>query len=221
MAEDFERAEAEENKLAEAGEYERDEIDELAQQRTVQGAHRVQKRSYKWVIAFIAVIVLAPLAGYGMGAGMAAIRTGLDEKPASQANTQQDADVKSSADTEAKKQAEEQAEAEAKAKAEAEEKAKAEAAAAVKYETPIKVLNGAGIQGLAGEKAVALEEAGFTSVEADNYDSKQPTESTVYYGNAELKGTADEVASKLGISITSEDTAAATGIDSITVILRG
>ena len=84
--------------------------------------------------------------------------------------------------------------------------------------TPVSVLNGAGIGGLAGRQADELRAAGFTDVTPGNASSKTPVATTVFYGSEELRSTAELVASTLGL-----DTLVLSPVDApqgITVILR-
>lgn len=64
---------------------------------------------------------------------------------------------------------------------------------------PVGVYNGAGISGLAGEIAGALQNAGYTQVSSGNWtQSVEP--SVVYYRNDWAATTARDVANELGIS---------------------
>ncbi len=90
--------------------------------------------------------------------------------------------------------------------------------AAPNLATPVSVLNGAGIGGLAGRQADELRTAGFTDVTPGNATSDTPVASTVFYGSEDLRSTAELVASTLGL-----DTLVLSPIDApqgITVILR-
>ncbi|WP_158609662.1 LytR C-terminal domain-containing protein [Cellulomonas triticagri] len=75
--------------------------------------------------------------------------------------------------------------------------------------TPVRVLNAANVSGLAGSAAGDLEDAGFTSVVADNGNAGGLTTTTVFYGSPELAVTAQQVATTLGITsvVESADTA--------------
>ena len=93
-----------------------------------------------------------------------------------------------------------------------------EAAEQVALDAPVAVLNGAGIAGIAGRTADRLTEAGFTAVTAGNYASAQPTNTTIYYNNAELAPTAQAIGVELGIDLMVE---LASATDSLVVVLRG
>lgn len=195
-----------------AGGYEHDEFDRIARERPLSGSHREEKKSHKWLIALIAVILLAPLVGIGVGYGLSEVRTGLAQEEQKE-NAQK---IEKARQEEEKKAAEE----EAAAKAKAEEEAKAAAEAAIKYDAAISVLNGAGIAGFAADNQKKLGDAGFSDVIADNYFSEDPAESTVYYMDSSLKATAEKVAATLGISEVVEDASATSSEVPITVVLR-
>lgn len=65
--------------------------------------------------------------------------------------------------------------------------------------TPVAVLNGARIEGLAGRLAEQLTAAGFTSVTADNAGDELPAQSTVYVASEELRSTGELVATTVGV----------------------
>jgi cytoskeletal protein RodZ len=76
----------------------------------------------------------------------------------------------------------------------------ANAAAAVNKATQVRVVNATGIAGYAGQKADALQAAGYTSVEASNPTGSVPASTVVWYQNETDKATADDVATTLGIA---------------------
>ncbi|SFK17341.1 LytR C-terminal domain-containing protein [Cellulomonas sp. KH9] len=65
--------------------------------------------------------------------------------------------------------------------------------------TPVAVLNGARVSGLAGRVADELTAAGFTDVTPDNASSALPAESTVYVASEELRPTAELVAATIDV----------------------
>lgn len=65
--------------------------------------------------------------------------------------------------------------------------------------TPVSVLNGARVSGLASRVADELEAAGFTSVSPDNANGDLPDESTVFITSEDLRATADLVATTVGV----------------------
>jgi len=75
----------------------------------------------------------------------------------------------------------------------------------VSFSTKVAVLNGAGINGLAGKNQKVLQDAGFSSVTAANLSGNKPSSNVVVYSEAELEATAKEIAKQLGISDISLD----------------
>ncbi|WP_196250727.1 LytR C-terminal domain-containing protein [Cellulomonas sp. JZ18] len=79
--------------------------------------------------------------------------------------------------------------------------------------TPVEVLNGARVSGLAGRVADDLRAAGFTSVTPDNATTGLPRQSTVYMASEDLRATAELVASTSGVpTIAVDPQRAGTGI---------
>ncbi|MBT1174977.1 LytR C-terminal domain-containing protein [Bifidobacterium sp. LC6] len=66
--------------------------------------------------------------------------------------------------------------------------------------TQIRVVNGTGIAGYAGQKADVLKTNGYTSVEAANPTGSLPAATVVWYQNEADKATAQDVANSLGIT---------------------
>ena len=65
----------------------------------------------------------------------------------------------------------------------------------------VQVLNGTGITGYAGRQAATLRQSGYASVTASTYSMGQPpAASVVWYQNETDKATAQDVASTLGIA---------------------
>lgn len=73
------------------------------------------------------------------------------------------------------------------------------APADVNLAATVRVLNGAGVQGLAQAAADVLTGAGYTAVEFATYEGTALPASTVYYQSDELAGTASAIAAKFGI----------------------
>ncbi|KAA8826337.1 LytR family transcriptional regulator [Bifidobacterium reuteri] len=72
--------------------------------------------------------------------------------------------------------------------------------ATVNKATQVRVVNGTGVSGYAGQKADVLQTAGYTSVEAANPTGSLPTGTVVWYQNETDKATAQDVANTLGIT---------------------
>jgi hypothetical protein len=66
--------------------------------------------------------------------------------------------------------------------------------------TPVSVLNGSKINGLAGQVASKLTAAGFTNVTTGNTTAATPVASTVFYGSDALKATAELVGQTIHVS---------------------
>jgi len=66
--------------------------------------------------------------------------------------------------------------------------------------TPVSVLNGSKINGLAGQVASKLTAAGFTTVTTGNATGTTPVASTVFYGSDALKATAELVGQTIHVS---------------------
>jgi hypothetical protein len=92
-----------------------------------------------------------------------------------------------------------------------------ETAPPIDLATPVSVLNGAGISGLAGAQAEELTAAGFTSVTAGNLTGAKPAANTVRYTDATQASTAAQVASVLGIAAVEQGSTTAGGIDVLLV----
>lgn len=204
--------------------YEADEFDQLAAERQTYGAHRVSRRKYGWVIALIAILIIAPVAGVFGGQLMThsdkaqeLITKSKSEKSVSQKDAEKSESEKpvesEQADDKAAAEQEEAKSDDAKSAAESadaqesapETESVPESEPVINQAAPVSVLNAAGVQGLAREKAQVLRNAGFTQVVADNYRGNRVTQSAVYYGGAATADTANKVAADLGISLVQEN----------------
>src|SRR5699024_9120221 len=76
-------------------------------------------------------------------------------------------------------------------------------------DTSVLILNGARVQGLAGEVAEALTDEGWRQTEADNYAQAAPAETTLYYTSEEFAAEAEAVGEQLGIPNIMESCSAA------------
>lgn len=218
--------------------YEDDEFDALAAKREASGAHRVIRKSHAWLIALIAVLVLAPLTGFGVGVLVANVRIGLPdkesastaelEKPAADDSGDAAAADEDGATSESAAQAGTPAGADTQYGAAAPGAASAQnganaapdTAAEIKYGANVQVLNGARIRGFARQHANMLKAKGFTSLTAADYHSSDPRASTVYYADATMKSTATAIAAELGISNIAEDSTTVPDSNSVIVVLR-
>lgn len=92
-----------------------------------------------------------------------------------------------------------------------------ETAPPIDLATPVTVLNGAGIQGLAGKQAEELKASGFSDVTASNLTGAKPAANTVRYSDASQITTAQQVASVLGIGAVEQGTTSNGGIEVLLV----
>lgn len=205
-----------------------DEFDELASERTMRGAHCEHRRSRKWLIALISVILLAPLAGVGIGFLISSARTGMQQSQTSVSDeadsaTAESSDTSADADTgntDASTSGGVTADAKDTESQSKQSATNSQAASPVDYTVNIQVLNGSNISGLAALRRDALKEAGFTNVIVDNYLYSKPTVNTVYYDSSATKPAAEAVASALGISSLVEDSLAVPMQNTVIVVLR-
>lgn len=86
------------------------------------------------------------------------------------------------------------------------------------YSTHVLVLNGAGVQGLAGQVTEALTNDGWTNTTPDNYESASPTVTSLYYTSEEFAAEAAAVAESLGITNLIESATGAS--NGIVIVLR-
>lgn len=200
--------------------YPEDEFDRQAAERTTVGVHRAPSSSRPWVIALIAVLVLAPLLGIGIGKLVA----GSDSPAASETTATSEASAAAASTptevTTAPSTVPTTAPTTAPA-APTPEPSVSASAAEPNLAHSVLVLNGRGTSGLAGQKARVLKSAGFTNTAVGDYKSQAPAESTIYYSGREFAGTAKLAGEKLGIVNLVDDAARASQLGStIVVILR-
>jgi hypothetical protein len=186
--------------------YPEDEFDSLGADRVPQGVHRAPPSRWRTLLPFILVLILAPALAY---LGVSYLSN--QGSPASSSTTTPTAPESVAP--------EETATPEETAAPEETESPEPEPTpeANVIRDAQIFVLNGAGVAGLAGGAADKLTADGFTNVTPDDYGSRLPTVSTVYYNNADLADTAQQVGAVLGIAQLVE---LADATDSIAVVLR-
>lgn len=199
--------------------YPEDEFDQLARERSTEGAHRKPLKSNHWLIALVGVLVLAPLVGWGAiqllgdGSPKAASVLGLDDEETTVAPTGDPSGSATPTDAASTSVAPTD-------DASATPSETPSVAAEPVLSTPIVVLNGRGTVGFAGENRDKLTADGFTSVLAADYTGGDtPVASTIYYKNADLKATADKVAEVLGVTELVESEGAV-GEYEIAVVMR-
>lgn len=190
-----------------------DEFDRAGRDRTPQGVHRAPRSIWRTLGPIIAIVVLAPLLAWG---AVTLLGDRAQEDPPATATS-----TESPAGTETPTETAESTEGEGAAAPETSEEPSAEASAAapVDFGAGIAVLNGAGVNGLAGDVVGQLADAGFTGGTAADYGSAEPQATTLYYNNADLAATAEAVGETIGITNLVES-ASATSTTDIAIVLR-
>ena len=190
-----------------AYQYPPDEFDAAPDPDAPRGVHRAPRSAWSRWWPFVAVVVIVPLLAWGT-VTLLAQRGQLPDLPAglggsSAAPSDQPSDTPTA--TEA-------------APTSAAPAPTTAAAPAPLLGTPVSVLNGAGISGLAKKVGDQLTAAGFTAVTAGNAAAGTPTVSTVFYGSDNLAATAQLVASTIKVSTVVKSAIEAPA--GITVVLR-
>ena len=187
--------------------YPEDEFDRLAPDAVPSGAHRAPRSRWSRFAPFLVVVMvsaaLAIGAVYYYYARSPAAPVTADPTPSVSAPADPtdgtDPDTEAVTDGESPDAAEPEAPAEPEASAEPEETVEPPAAT-VDTTTPVRVLNATTRSGVAAGAANTLTAAGWTDVVADNYTGTKPSNSLVYFKNAESEASAREVAQLLGIT---------------------
>ena len=204
-----------------------DEFDVAGRDRAPEGVHRSPRPLWRALLPVLAVIVLAPVLAWGaislLGGGgddpaaaPSATATAAPTAPATETGTETGTEVGTDPGTATAAPTDAGAEPTDGATTASPEET-TEPAANIELGTPIAVLNGAGVGGLAGEVVGRLAAEGFTGGIPDNYASATPATTTLYYNNAGLQATAEEVASVLGITNLVES---ASATQAIAIVLR-
>lgn len=167
--------------------YPKDEFDDVPADAPT-GVHRVPRSMWSRVLPFVLVAVVLAVVAYGAGTlGTRLLGGGESDTPPA-ASTVEPSATKTSGST---------------ATDDASESPTATSSpdddADVDRTLAVRVLNGAGITGLAKQGATKLQQDGFTSVTAADYTGAKLSTSVVYYQGDDAKATAKRVASVLGI----------------------
>ena len=191
-----------------AHKYPEDEFDRLAAERTTTGAHRRPSNARPWLLALLAVLILAPIVGILLGNAMSG-----GDSPAAEETTSAPVDGAEEPDGEdaAGTQGEDVAGADGPDGADSTDAATVEPTeepgptdepvAVPDMSHQILVLNGRGTAGFAGENQAILQDQGFGNVlVADYQGGAEPAESTIYYSAPEYEGTAQAAAEALGVA---------------------
>ena len=211
-------------------EYPADEFDRLADTRTIRGTHRRKESNLKWWLALVAVVILAPTAGWAISTYIGSS----EEKPAPTASAKPPSGAPGGASSTAgpgdesgssggNKPSESGKTSGSPSTDASATPSGQESSTSADSGTgrPVLVLNGSKKPGLAATGKQKLEKAGYTKVSANNYSGGSPAVSTVFYAKASDAQTAKQVAAALGIRpgnvVLSPK---ATGGDQIVVVLR-
>ncbi len=188
--------------------YPPDEFDAASDPDAPRGVHRAPRSAWSRWWPFVAVVVIVPLLAWGT-VTLLGQRGQLPDLPAglggssSAAPSDQPSDAPTATDA---------------APTSAAPAPTTAAAPAPQLGTPVSVLNGSGISGLAKKVGDELTAVGFTAVTAGNATSGTPTASTVFYGTDDLAATAQLVASTIKVSTVVKSAIEAPA--GITVVLR-
>ncbi|WP_028050690.1 LytR C-terminal domain-containing protein [Cellulomonas sp. URHD0024] len=164
--------------------YPEDEFD-VPNPDAARGVHRAPRSAWSRWWPFLAVLVAAPLAAYGL----VTLAAHQDDKPTFSSSQEPEASDGPSASPGASATG-----------GTGETPAAPPSAPTVNTSTPVVVLNAAQIAGLAKSEAKKLTDAGFTAVTPGNFTGTKPADSVVYYASEDLAPTAQLVATTLGIS---------------------
>ncbi|QRV02019.1 LytR C-terminal domain-containing protein [Arcanobacterium phocisimile] len=166
--------------------YIEDEFDRLARERQTLGAHRKPRRVSPWLIALVAVLVIAPLVGWGIGLWAA-----------SDSASEDDANPPATSQTEQQAPAEQPVAPESTEENPAGQPTPQPTEPVLNKDVSVQVLNGSGVNGAAGQTAEMLGGQGYTAVEPGDYTAGLPTETTVYYRNAGSIKEAEDIAKNI------------------------
>lgn len=193
--------------------YPEDEFDVAGRDRVPQGVHRAPRPLRRTLLPVLAVVVLAPLLAWGavslLGGGGS---PGTSASPTAQATD----DAATEVPTEEPPAGEETPEPGESPTGEETTPAE-ETPSDVAYDTAIAVLNGSGVTGLAGDAVGQARRGRLHRRHRRRLRRRRPTTTTLYYNNADLAPTAQEVASVLGIDTVVES---ADATSAIAIVLR-
>ncbi len=193
-----------------ATQYEQDEFDALATNDNGVVAHRRVSRKNGWIIALVAVLIISPLLGVGIGYAVSRQAIESPTQVVKEDEKRNTVDMNTDASQTDK------------SKSVIEVPGVEVEAPKVDYALSVQVLNGGQITGFAAKNAQILQTAGYKKVDADNYRGRQndPTVSTVYYRDADKADTARDVAKQLQIDSVIEDAGKLPSTYDVVVVLR-
>ncbi|MGC0249333.1 LytR C-terminal domain-containing protein [Pseudactinotalea sp. Z1748] len=215
--------------------YDEDEFDVLGADRTPQGVHRAPVPRWRQLLPFAIVIVVAPLLAW---AGVSILSGNFGSEPdptpavtATEDQTEEETegengDGENGTDPESTEEDEPENgdgengtdEDNGEAGDEATEEDPTDDPVDLDRDVRILILNGAGVAGIAGSTAETLNNEGWTNTSTADYGQALPTDTTLYYHDAQVAEEAEAVAADLGIEATVESASAASS--GIVIVLR-
>ena len=171
-----------------------DEFDRLAANRTVRGAHRRRESGAKWWIALVAVLVCAPLLGWGIVHLMGGSGSSTTSTPSASVSAAPEQPQTEAPQTEAP-----QTEPPAETPAPPEETEPPAEPEPAQLDLPVEVLNASNISGYAAANQEILWSVGFTNVATGNYPTMEPQITQIFYPDESFAATANEIAGQLGV----------------------
>lgn len=200
-----------------SSQYPKDEFD-LAGEDMPVGMHRPQPSRWKNVIPFLVILVAVPVLGWGASQLLTSSSTVTVQSGAPTVSNQVQSESQSNAVVE-EPQSVPAPEPDPAPQSDAPQSEPPSQAAQINYNVAISVLNGTGTQGLAANKAAALNEAGFPGTTAANADGWASEVSAVYYESSQVEASAREIARILGIETVAVNTTDLGNAD-VVVLLR-
>lgn len=204
--------------------YPEDEFDTLGAKRVPQGVHREPAPRWRQWLPFLLVLVLVPLLTFGVVKYFADTSSDEPTPTAEESETaapdEGDGEDGNGEETSGEDDGETDPEADGTEEPGEEDPGEDDPADSedLNLDTSVLILNGARVQGLAGEVAEALTDEGWRQTEADNYAQAAPAETTLYYTSEEFAAEAEAVGEQLGITNLVESSSAAS--NGIVIVLR-
>ncbi|MDY5128728.1 LytR C-terminal domain-containing protein [Actinotignum urinale] len=174
--------------------YPEDEFDVAARGRKNNGAHRRRKSATKWWLALLAVIVLAPTAGYGI---VWFNQMNVKNSQTTSQTSKSTPSATASPTNAGKKDGESPKPSGTPTPTPTPSPTPTSEA---KLDRAVLILNATSVRGVAGSVQEKLQGSGYTATSVGNYKYRRPAQSQVFYPNDEDEATAKDVAAKLGIA---------------------
>lgn len=161
--------------------HESDEFDRAARQRTIVGAHRRERSGLRRALPVVLVVLLAPLAAWALFTFV--VRSGVLPAPSELvAGTAGQTATPGASGTAAGGSGAASGTA---------------APADVRPDTAITVLDGSATGAAGQDAADHLEDAGYRQIRVGEYGASEPAATTVYYRDADVADTAQDVAARV------------------------